>query len=69
MPGPTPPALAEQDADTIDRIRADLPDSALVGGAAVENIDLKTQLDESTPLVIGVILVIWLLASCVGAIF
>ena len=42
----------------IDRLRADLPDSALVGGAAVENIDLKTQLDESTPLVIGVVLVL-----------
>ena len=43
---------------TVDRLRADLPDSALVGGAAVENLDLKTQLDESTPLVIGVILVL-----------
>ncbi len=44
--------------DTVDRLRADLPDSAIVGGAAVENLDLKTQLDESTPLVIGVILVL-----------
>ena len=43
---------------TVDRLRADLPDSALVGGAAVENLDLKTQLDESTPLVIAVILVL-----------
>ncbi|MDR7255170.1 RND superfamily putative drug exporter [Nocardioides sp. BE266] len=42
--------------DTVDRLRADLPDSALVGGAAVENLDLKTQLDDSTPLVIGVVL-------------
>ncbi|MGZ8744760.1 MAG: MMPL family transporter [Nocardioides sp.] len=41
---------------TVDRLRADLPSSALVGGAAVENLDLKTQLDESTPLVIGVVL-------------
>jgi RND superfamily putative drug exporter len=41
---------------TVDRLRADLPDSALVGGAAVENLDLKTQLDDSTPLVIGVVL-------------
>ena len=41
---------------TVDRLRADLPSSAVVGGAAVENLDLKTQLDESTPLVIGVIL-------------
>ena len=49
---PSDPALA----DTVDRLRADLPDTALVGGAAVENLDLKTQLDESTPLVIGVVL-------------
>ncbi|MDP2772153.1 MAG: MMPL family transporter [Nocardioides sp.] len=49
---PSDPQLGE----TVDRLRADLPDSALVGGAPVENLDLKTQLDESTPLVIGVIL-------------
>ncbi len=42
----------------VDRLRADLPDGALVGGAAVENLDLKAQLDESTPLVIGVVLVL-----------
>ena len=41
---------------TVERLRADLPSSAIVGGAAVENLDLKTQLDESTPIVIGVIL-------------
>jgi RND superfamily putative drug exporter len=41
---------------TVDRLRADLPSSAHLGGAAVENLDLKTQLDSSTPLVIGVIL-------------
>ena len=44
--------------DTVDRLRADLPESALVGGAAVENLDLKSQLDESTPLVIAIILVL-----------
>ena len=51
---PSDPALS----DTVDRLRADLPSSAYVGGAAVENLDLKTQLDDSTPLVIGVILVL-----------
>ncbi len=51
---PSDPELAA----TVDRLRADLPDSALVGGAAVENLDLKAQLDESTPLVIGVVLVL-----------
>jgi putative drug exporter of the RND superfamily len=49
---PSDPELAR----TVDRLRADLPESALVGGAAVENLDLKAQLDESTPLVIGVVL-------------
>jgi len=49
---PSDPVLA----DTVDRLRADLPATAVVGGAAVENLDLKTQLDDSTPLVIGVIL-------------
>lgn len=49
---PSDPALGA----TVDRLRADLPASAVVGGAAVENLDLKTQLDDSTPLVIGVIL-------------
>ncbi|MDN4172007.1 MMPL family transporter [Nocardioides sp. SOB77] len=51
---PSDPQLAS----TVDRLRADLPPSALVGGASAENLDLKTQLDESTPLVIGVVLVL-----------
>ncbi len=51
---PSDPALG----DTVDRLRAELPDSALVGGAAVENLDLTTQLDQSTALVIGVVLVL-----------
>jgi RND superfamily putative drug exporter len=49
---PSNPALAT----TLDRLRSTLPKTALVGGAAVENLDLKSQLDKSTPLVIGVIL-------------
>jgi RND superfamily putative drug exporter len=49
---PSDPELSE----TVDRLRADLPESALVGGAAVENLDLKAQLDESTPLVIAVVM-------------
>ena len=49
---PSDPALSE----TVDRLRTDLPSTTYVGGAAVENLDLKTQLDDSTPLVIGVIL-------------
>ncbi len=49
---PSDPLLGE----TVNQLRADLPASALVGGAAVENLDLKAQLDESTPLVIAVVL-------------
>ena len=52
--------------DTVERLRGDLPESALVGGAAVENIDLKSQLDESTPLVIGVILALGFLLLLVA---
>lgn len=42
--------------DTVDRLRENLPGTALVGGAAVENLDLKAQLDSSTPLVIAVVM-------------
>ncbi|MCL2614999.1 MAG: MMPL family transporter [Nocardioidaceae bacterium] len=49
---PSDPALST----TVDRLRADLPDGALVGGAAVENLDLKAQLDHSTPWVTGIVL-------------
>jgi RND superfamily putative drug exporter len=41
---------------TVDRLRDDLPGTAQVGGAAVENLDLKDQLDSSTPLVIAVVM-------------
>jgi RND superfamily putative drug exporter len=37
-------------------LRAHLPAHALVGGAAVENLDLQTALNAKTPLVIGVVL-------------
>ena len=59
---PSDPALAQ----TVDRLRADLPADALVGGAAVENLDLKDQLDASTPLVIGVILALGFLLLLVA---
>jgi RND superfamily putative drug exporter len=59
---PSDPALS----DTVDRLRADLPSSAYVGGAAVENLDLKSQLDDSTPIVIGVILALGFLLLLVA---
>ena len=60
---PSDPELAE----TVDRLRADLPSSALVGGAAVENLDLKSQLDESTPIVVAVVLALGFLLM-IGAV-
>lgn len=51
---PSDPGLGR----TVDRLREDLPSGTLVGGAAVENLDLKTQLDESTPRVILLVLVL-----------
>ncbi|WP_067430887.1 MMPL family transporter [Nocardioides jensenii] len=59
---PSDPALAA----TVDRLRAELPSTTLVGGAAVENLDLKTQLDDSTPLVVGVILALGFLLLLVA---
>ena len=41
---------------TIDRLRAALPQAALIGGAAAENHDLEAALSSNTPLVIGVVL-------------
>lgn len=51
---PSDPKLSQ----TVENLRADLPADALVGGAAVENLDLKTQLDTSTPIVIAVVMVL-----------
>ncbi|HWP32689.1 MAG TPA: MMPL family transporter, partial [Solirubrobacterales bacterium] len=41
---------------TVDRLRAELPHTALLGGPAVENHDLEAALRAKTPLAIGVIL-------------
>ncbi|NKQ51548.1 MMPL family transporter [Amycolatopsis sp. K13G38] len=41
---------------TLDRVRDHMPDGSLVGGAAAENVDLQTALDNYLPLVVGVIL-------------
>jgi RND superfamily putative drug exporter len=41
---------------TIDRLRAALPASTLVGGASAENHDLEHALQSKTPLVIGAVL-------------
>ncbi|WP_297004681.1 MMPL family transporter [uncultured Corynebacterium sp.] len=47
-------------------LRADLPGSALVGGAPAENIDLQDALDDWLPVIIGVILVLGFLLLLVA---
>jgi RND superfamily putative drug exporter len=42
--------------NTVERLRAELPSTALVGGPAVENHDLEAALNAKTPLAIGVVL-------------
>jgi RND superfamily putative drug exporter len=42
--------------ETIDRLRAELPQAALVGGPGAENHDLEAALSAKAPLVIGVVL-------------
>jgi len=49
---PSDPAVGH----TIDRLRAELPAGALVGGAVAENHDLQAALSAKAPLVIGVVL-------------
>jgi len=49
---PSDPAIGQ----TIERLRADLPPGALVGGAVAENHDLQAALSTSAPLVIAIVL-------------
>ena len=59
---PSSPALGE----TVDRLRTELPPSALVGGASAENHDLESALGAKTPLAIGVVLVLGFLLLLVA---
>ncbi len=51
---------------TIDRLRANLPAGALVGGTVAENHDLESALAHRTPLVIGVVLALGFLLLLVA---
>jgi RND superfamily putative drug exporter len=51
---------------TIDRLRAALPATALVGGSVAENHDLEAALSAKTPLVIGVVLALGFLLLLVA---
>jgi putative drug exporter of the RND superfamily len=54
MPAASPSSTAF--GATLDRVRAELPPAAQVGGPAAENHDLEAALAAKTPLVIGVVL-------------
>jgi putative drug exporter of the RND superfamily len=60
--GPSTAAARE----TIDRLRAELPAGALVGGPAAENRDLEAALSAKTPLAIGVVLALGFLLLLVA---
>jgi len=60
--GPSTPAFG----DTVDRLRAALPDGVLVGGPAAENHDLEAALSGKTPLAIGVVLALGFLLLLVA---
>ena len=51
---------------TVDRLRNDLPQGALVGGTVAENHDLESALSAKTPLVIGVVLALGFLLLLVA---
>jgi putative drug exporter of the RND superfamily len=51
---------------TVDRLRAALPQGALIGGAVAENHDLERLLAARTPLVIGVVLALGFLLLLVA---
>ncbi len=63
---PTVDPSEEAVGQTIDRLRADLPAGALVGGAVAENHDLESVLGDRTVLVIGIVLVLGFLLLLVA---
>ena len=63
---PTTDPSSQATGATVDRLRADLPPGALVGGAAAENHDLQVLLTDKTPLVVGVVLILGFLLLLVA---
>jgi RND superfamily putative drug exporter len=59
---PSDPAVGA----TIDRLRASLPEGALVGGSVAENHDLEQALTARTPVVIGIVLALGFLLLLVA---
>ncbi|WP_433722904.1 MMPL family transporter [Nocardia sp. CA-129566] len=44
--------------EILDRLRAELPSAAWVGGAPAENLDLQQALDDYLPIIVGIILIL-----------
>ena len=63
---PTSAPSSPQLGATIDRLRAELPSGALIGGSAAENHDLEAALAAKTPVVIGVVLALGFLLLLVA---
>ncbi|MEU9047721.1 MULTISPECIES: MMPL family transporter [unclassified Kitasatospora] len=63
---PTLDPSSPQLGSTVDALRAELPHDTLVGGAAVENLDLQHLLTQKTPLVIGVVMALGFLLLLVA---
>jgi RND superfamily putative drug exporter len=59
---PSNPAVGQ----AIDRLRSELPNGTLIGGAVVENHDLQAALSAKTPLVIGVVLALGFLLPLIA---
>ncbi len=63
---PTVDASDPQMNAILERLRADIPAGALVGGAPAENLDLKQALNDYSPLIVGIILLLGFLLLLVA---
>ena len=63
---PTTGPSTTETAETIDRLRGELPADVLIGGAAAEQADLSSALSTYTPIVIGIVLLLGFLLLLVA---
>ena len=63
---PTTGPSTTETAETLERLRAQLPAGVLIGGAAAEQADLSAALSTYTPIVIGIVLVLGFLLLLVA---
>ncbi len=63
---PTTGPSTTETGETIERLRSELPDGVLIGGASAEQYDLSSALSTYTPIVIGIVLVLGFLLLLVA---